>query len=359
MGLLSANITLDVKDFASSGIIVLQPSGSDTSVATINRTQAGTTRVKARQKVGYVTVDALNTLKLGSADLNIGADGFLAFLVRIKVPESLKTSFAKIATTSQTIASGADAGQPKLTIGVGGRQNNSPSSLVRGRFFAWSEKNDGSRGFAADSASTYKTYNVTNPQTYWGDNSRPGIWNQQAEWAWLFVHRSTAQKNSATNFLAQTSISFIEANSMACGIYPMREDTQMKAMAGMSARGDSLNVTATSNNGIQAWTGLDFVLGGSTSMDIARIIKVSSSINAQQAGGLFTGKTFEDIGLTPTSDDFIINLSSSAEAGAKITTAAGAPTWNSTATDGPFLEFDAGTVTTTLAKTIATGKVIL
>ncbi len=362
MGLLSSNITLDVKDTTDNGIIVLQPSGSDTSVATINRLNTGSTRIKARQKLGYVTVDASNTLKLGNADLNIGADGFLAFLVRIKVPETFKASLAKIATTSQTIAAGADAGQPKLTIGIGGRQTTTPTTTSRGNLFAWSELNSGARGLAYATASVYKIYGtVTCYQSYWGDNGRTGIWNQRGEWAWVFIHRSTVAKNSGANFLSQTSISFIDANKMCCGIYPIHTDTQMKAMGGMSARGTALNVTATSADGIQSWTGLDFILGGSTSIDIARIIKCNTSLSAQQAGGLFTGKGFADIGITAGTDDFIINLASSSEAGAKITTAAGTPTWNSTASDGPFIEVDTATVTypTALTKTITTGKVIL
>lgn len=361
MGLLSSNITLDVKDTTDNGIVVLQPSGSDTSVATINRLNAGSTRIKARQKIGYVTVDASNTLKLGNADLNIGADGFIAMLVRIKMPESLFNSYAKIATTTQTIAAGSDAGQPKLMLGIAGRRGGTPSTGTRGRFFIWSELNSGARNVASDGGTVLKIYGSTvdEGQYFWGDYNRPTLNCFQADWMWVYCHRSTVAKNPGANFMNRTSVSFTYANSMVAGLSPVRDSGLIKGNGNIGGPAATLTVGALSANGITTFTNIDFVLGGSTSLDIARIIKCNSSLDYQSITGLFAGKSFEDVNITPTSDDFIINLSSLSEAGSKVTVNTGSPTWNSAASDGPIMEIDAGVVTTTLNKTITSGKVIL
>lgn len=395
MGLLSSNITLDVKDTTDNGIIILQPSGSDTSVATINKTVTGTTRIKARQRVGYATVNASNTLKL--SNVSFGKNCFFAILMRVQVPEAINTGVVKVLESTQTIAAGTDAGQPKFSAYITGRLNSDTS--YRGRFTIKSERNDGSRLTTADSTGAiYKLYGtVPSSQIFYGDATNPRIGN---DWHWWIMRRSTSTKNTNAWFLSQSAISFIDANRMAVGVGSICDDTSFRLRANLGARGTQTNVGTTSTEGLENFTSLDYVIGGSAAdLDIARIVKIDASLDSLQCSAVLQGKWINDLGTlsvawnsvtafvtgTRVSDggsrfialqdstnivtsnttywrpveDFMINMASLAEAGSKITVNTGSFTAGNT--NSPMLEVDCGTVTnpTALTKTITSGKVIL
>lgn len=392
MGLLTSNSTLDIKDSSNDGVVVLQPTAGDTSTATINRTQAGSTRIKARQRLKYATVNASNTLKL--SDVSLGKNCFFGILFRTQVPEALASSEVKLFESVQTIASGVAAGQPKLRMFISGR---SSSYTYKGRVYVRSETNDGNITDTSDVINgLFKMYGSgVASQDFYGSNVLPKI---EREWNYYNIKRSTSIKNSGGYFLSQGAISFVNANTMHVGVGVTDDETILRSLStqGAITVGSTLGTLAA--NALENINNIDLVFGGSAAdVDIARIVKIDASLNAEQAAAVMRGGFLSNIGTlsvawdsvtafttgTRVSDggnefialqgstnqvtsnvtywrpaqDFQINFGSLAEAGAKITVNTGSFVGGDT--NSLLREVDAGTVTTTLAKTVSSGKVTL
>lgn len=390
MGILSSNSTLNIKDSASNGVVILKPTAGDTSIATINRTQAGKTRIKVRQPVNYAKVSAANTLKL--SDMSMGKNCFFAMLVRAVIPESMNNSISKLLTSEQLISAGSDVGQPKLTVFISGRIG--PYAVQRGRVVAWTELVNGSRAMANDaSGALFKLFgNVGSGQEFYGNYTMPGA---GAGWVWVFLRRSTTTVGSST-YLSQGAIPFTYANTMSVGL-GIHDASQFQATANLTASGSNKALGTTATDALENLNNLHYIIGGSD-FDVARIVKIDASLTHLQAAMVMQGSFVEDLGLVmpdysgvtsyitgdrvsdggtdyialqpstgePTSntsywrvaEDFIINFDSLSGAGAKITVNSGSYQSNSV-DDGPAFDVDAGYVTTTVVKNISAGRVVL
>lgn len=360
--MLSTDATLNIKDTTDNGIVILNPTAGDASTCTINRFNTGTSYIKALQRVGYVTLNQADQLKFGNANLDIGNAGFLAVLVRIPA-DDLGAGYYKILESTQTYG----ASIPKLAL------------TVRGMNFATAAEArlpviDSQAG---DLTSTVK--NVYSTSTGWaitngfdntlapfGGNSSTS-WVYQPRWTWIILARADATPPADTSIVTMGSTStWIAANRMNVGYAFNTDDLQELSSGSLNVRNAGLALlNSGAANGLDVFTGLDFAIGGnslstaSKNIDVARIIKYSACPTLRQMIGLLKGRSFEEVGITPGSQDKLINLESSAAAGADITTLSGTPYWQTTATDGPLLEIPVGTLTTTLVKTIANGKVTL
>lgn len=389
MGILSSNATLDIKDSTDNGVIVLKPTAGDNSTATINRTQAGRTRIKVLQPMNYARVSSTDTLKI--SDVSLGKNSFLGLLIRASVPESLNNSISKLITSEQLIAAGADTGQPKLTVFISGRIG--PNASQRGRVVAWTELVNGARGMANDaSGGLFKLFgNVSSGQEFYGNFTMPRVGK---DWLWVFIRRSTTTVTTST-YLSQGAIPFTYANTMSVGLGI--HGTPFQATANLTAAGSNRPLGTNATDSLENLNNLNYILGGST-FDIARIVKIDASLNPLQAGMVMQGAFVEDITLSISeysgatgyitgdrvnsggthyialqpstgvsvsdtaywrvAEDFMINFDSLSAAGAKVSVNTGSYTSNSVA-DGPVLEIDAGDVTTTTNKTISNGRVVL
>lgn len=361
MGILSANSTLDISDIASNGMVILNPTAGDNSTATLNRLNAGSTRIKALQPAGYVTVNQANQLKFGNANLDVNADGFLAICVRIP-PDDLTSGYYQLLQSTQTYG----ASLPKLAITV--RSNN---------FTVGTESRlpviDCQ---AADLTSTVKNVLANAGWTDTGSfdqimtpfgNPTPAKNSAPASWVWVIMARAGVTPPADTGVVTMGSTTtWISANKMNVGYAFADEDFGEVSSGSLNIRNSGLTLSSSgATNGLNTYTGLDFIIGGNSAstankpFDVSTIIKCSVCPDIKQMIGLLRGLSFADVGITATAQDKIINLDSLTAAGADITVQSGTPVFSPNATDGPMRFVDVGTLTTALAKTIASGKVTL
>lgn len=390
MGILSSNSTLDIKDSASNGVVILKPTAGDTSIATINRTQAGRTRLKALQPLRYATVDASNKLRLNN--ISLGKNSCFAILVRIEIPEASNATSPALLTSVQTIPSGTHIGQPRFQILVGGRLTSTPSNIARGTFCTYTSDNSGTLKLNAHDTSTIRQmYGARGAEKLtFGSTGSPRIGK---EWMWFIIKRNVSLKPNL-NCFDQTSITFAGSNQMSVSIGFITKRPQLSGSACITARNVLANVlgtTATDNP--ENENNLDFIIGGTVPFDIARIVKIDAGLEAVQISGVMMGKSADDFNLSsswdsvtsyvtgtrvkdggnefiaiapstnePTSntsfwrpvEDIVVNFGTTLDP--KITVESGI--YVTGVDTDQLLEQDIGYVTTTLAKSISNGEVL-
>jgi len=357
MGILSSNVTLDINDSASNGVVILDPSPSDTSTATINRLQSGTSRIRTLGPSGYATVNLANQLKLGNADLDIGGNTFMMALIRIPSFEALtgSTDYWKIFESTQLTSTSV----PKFALTVRGKGQASLPRLIVA-------ETETQAGTGTRTQCTFATSNNANTpfdssMTPWGNTlHRP---RPYTGWIWVGFVRNTSGANAQVGpYLTVNSGSNLCSNNQMTMFYNFANDSidKVSHLNIAPAQTTRISLTGGGTAGLVSITGLDFAIGctAANSLDIARLVKMDSLPLPMVMHSLMRGGSLADNNVTENAQNFVIDFTSAAIAGAKITTLSGAPVWNTSATDGPMLHREVGTVTypTALTANIANDK---
>lgn len=389
MGILSDNPSaLDIYDGVTNGSVTLAPSPSDNTTCTITHHGTGSAIIRTAGRMGYVRLDNNNKLKLGNVNLNLGNDGMLAMLIRVpssKTLEAIGTNKIQFLTANQLNGS-----TPQVAIaarGAGnsgnasGRQivleaaNNNGSLSVTPMF-----KNDGTglnpakaknvaphisdftpfgsvaavpSSVDGNGANTYQVARLTNYD----------------KWMWVIMLRSSINRTQSSQATISETAAWCFGNSTNLGWCLADNTLEEQHPSSVIINGASRSaLSGAATNLPLTLSNLDFTLGGTPNhddsyFDLAKIIKIDSAPDVNKVLALLRGAALEDVGITPGTNNFMLNMGSLAAAGSLITEVGSftAGNWKSDATDGPFCNYPIGKVTNgaPLVLTITNGRVIL
>lgn len=389
MGILSVNPSaLDIYDAVTNGSLTLAPEPTDNTVCTITHHGTGSVIVRTAGRMGYVRLDNNNKLKLGNTNLQFGNDGMLAMLVRVpsaKTLEDIDTSEIEFIKSNQVSGS-----NPKLAIVARGAGHTS-ANLAR-QVVLKGANNDGSlsmtpmfpangTGLSANKAKNTATH-VSDftpfgsvaavPTSVDGNNANTYKFARLSnydKWIWVFMLRSSANRLQSGQALISDTGAWVFGNSTNLG-WAMGDDTmdEQHSSSAIINGGSRSLLTGASTNLPVTVSGLDFNLGGTAGFDdsyfdLAKIIKIDAAPDVNKVLALLRGAALEDVGITPDTNNFMINFASLAAAGSLVTEvgAFSASNWKSDAVDGPLCNYPIGKVVagSPLVLTITNGRVIL
>jgi len=196
--------TLNINDGAVGSSILTPPTGTFTK--TFSKIGAAVTDIYSESRVGYVRLDNTSgqTIKIGSANLNMGQDHCIGVLARM--PLANITGYAGVYDLVKTSQNGA-SGQPQLALGVAGASN----ALAKQIYY----RREGNAGAAAASLVELSDVNIGSypiALDIFGKNIT--AIRQDADWVWLFGFGNTDADSVVFNGSASgTSIMTVTSGS--------------------------------------------------------------------------------------------------------------------------------------------------
>lgn len=335
---------------------VVQIVAPTTGIVTKTVHKAGGTaspRVITKSRLGYVRLTGAQTIKIGNADLSLTRRHALGVLFRM--PKANLTGYAGDIKLLQTTQLGL-TGNPLLTLGVGGQTSNSNGALTRLVFFCQRE------GYTAGVSATQFDVSEMNNGTFgkyldfYGKVSPDFLNLGDNQWGMVWVMGTDSTVDAADALRSQNWSDDGQANRaidnirLAHGLHG-RQPKQIAISSRWKSPNSPVFLTSPAGTGIYpekldgsdaAHPLVDFVMSAGTgkTVDIARVIKLSTFPKLDAIAEMISGKNPHAMGLI-SGNDFCLDFG----ALPSICTVTGSPTFNP-AEDGPVCDVYHGTLTT-------------
>lgn len=317
----STTDTLNINDFSSNGIVMITPPASGTYTKTVHKVGTGVSKVFSQSRLGYVRLNNATSdrIKIGNANLALTKQHAFGVLCRLSIAQL--TSYVgefELAKTSQNGLSG----NPYFRLGIGG--NSSATVSVRKFPFAQRE------GYAA-SVSAIQT-EVSNASNIYG--AYPDIFGSNGGssgdgvWVWIWVLGTSATDEVTPENLSHdgTGTHGRDGIIMAHSLHGIDPNTH--SISSRWSYSPLWTTGVVSGINPDTLSNVDFLIGsGSTgsgkTIDIARVIKISSFPGYKRIAEMCAGFHPEALGLL-SGDDFCLDFDSLPSG----CTSSGSPTYN-------------------------------